>query len=249
LVFIQWSYRLGLSKADYSYINKWVNRLRAIKLLGGKCRKCKTTDVFVLTFHHTSFKDKNINYLQKFSWKVLENELKHCILLCENCHRDFHNHQNNTKMLNNKNICLEYKNIYSCQHCGYDKNISALEFHHDNEEDKNFGITEHANYRNVRFKTTECITGELKDELDDCTVICSNCHRREHINHDKFEYLQDLIYRKLSNDPVDKQIKVSRDVIKILINNGYSQKDITKILKCSKSTVSYAVRQIKQSSK
>jgi hypothetical protein len=57
-----------------------------------------------------------------------------------------------------------------CSICGYDKNISALEFHH--LKDKEMSLTQ----MNLRENNIELI---LK-ELDKCILLCSNCHKELH---------------------------------------------------------------------
>ena len=64
---------------------------------------------------------------------------------------------------------VEYKGG-CCQHCGYSKSNSALEFHHldPNEKDVDWG--------KMRKKSWSWI----EKELDKCILLCSNCHREEH---------------------------------------------------------------------
>jgi 5-methylcytosine-specific restriction endonuclease McrA len=57
-----------------------------------------------------------------------------------------------------------------CSVCGYDKCLQALEFHHKMAKDKEFQLS----------KYTHCSYKVLKDELDKCTLVCSNCHREIH---------------------------------------------------------------------
>ena len=58
-----------------------------------------------------------------------------------------------------------------CQKCGYDKYIGALEFHHIDPLKKDF------NPSNLkRYKFDE----KVKNELDKCVLLCSNCHRETH---------------------------------------------------------------------
>lgn len=57
-----------------------------------------------------------------------------------------------------------------CEACGYDKCNSALDFHHTDESDKEFGISE---------RLTNSIES-LKKEADKCILLCSNCHREHH---------------------------------------------------------------------
>lgn len=56
-----------------------------------------------------------------------------------------------------------------CVRCGYDKCISALEFHHTDPTKKEFTIS------NDHFKLREVI-----EEIKKCILICSNCHKEYH---------------------------------------------------------------------
>ena len=67
-----------------------------------------------------------------------------------------------------KRACLEYAGGAKCSICGYDKCISALEFHHVDRYAKDFTISQ---CRAVR------LTDNIKSELDKCVVLCANCHR------------------------------------------------------------------------
>ena len=59
-----------------------------------------------------------------------------------------------------------------CEKCGYNKNLSALEFHHRNPEEKKFQI-DMRRCSNTNLET-------LKEELDKCELLCSNCHHEYH---------------------------------------------------------------------
>ena len=59
-----------------------------------------------------------------------------------------------------------------CCVCGYDKCISALEFHHLNPEEKEFSISTNSN---ISFE-------KANKELKKCILVCSNCHREIHEN-------------------------------------------------------------------
>lgn len=54
-----------------------------------------------------------------------------------------------------------------CQCCGYDKCISALEFHHINPDEKSFTFSANTN------RGWATIVPELKK----CVLVCANCHR------------------------------------------------------------------------
>ena len=62
-------------------------------MLGGKCSKCGYDKCLsALDFHHISKeKEGNISYFIKdFSKEKSLKEIKKCILLCANCHRELH---------------------------------------------------------------------------------------------------------------------------------------------------------------
>lgn len=62
---------------------------------------------------------------------------------------------------------IEYKGGKCCI-CGYDKYSGALEFHHKNSDDKEFGISERG--WTISWE-------KIKNEIDKCILVCSNCHR------------------------------------------------------------------------
>ncbi len=76
---------------------------------------------------------------------------------------------------------VEYKGG-CCSICAYDRCISALEFHHLDPNEKDFGI---GSGNTKAWK-------KVKSELDKCILVCANCHReihalpaelRDHVNH------------------------------------------------------------------
>ena len=66
-----------------------------------------------------------------------------------------------------KTIAVAYKGG-SCSVCGYDRNISALDFHHINADKK-----EHSFNNPMTWKKTVI-------ELDKCILLCCRCHREIH---------------------------------------------------------------------
>ena len=57
-----------------------------------------------------------------------------------------------------------------CQCCGYNRCITALEFHHldPNQKDFSFGSNTNRSWENT------------KEELKKCILVCANCHREIH---------------------------------------------------------------------
>ena len=65
---------------------------------------------------------------------------------------------------------IDYKGG-KCEKCGYNKCVEALEFHHLDPNEKDFGISNNS----YSFE-------RMKKEVDKCILVCSNCHREMHYN-------------------------------------------------------------------
>lgn len=85
---------------------------------------------------------------------------------------------------NSKNVinCIQRrkKDLRSVFHskcclCGYDLVPEALEFHHVNPAEKEFGIA-------ASNATTKALSAQLK-EMKKCILVCANCHRGIHNNY------------------------------------------------------------------
>jgi len=57
-----------------------------------------------------------------------------------------------------------------CTRCGYNKCIAALEFHHRDPKEKEFGIG----------SGNTMALEKLLIELNKCELLCANCHRELH---------------------------------------------------------------------
>ena len=69
-----------------------------------------------------------------------------------------------------RQMAVEHKGG-KCELCGYDRCIDAFEFHHNDSSKKNFGISEKGYTRSWK---------EVVEELDNCILVCANCHRELH---------------------------------------------------------------------
>lgn len=68
-------------------------KLKAIALLGGKCKRCGfDKHPAALEFHHTdpTIKKFEIGMVANKSWESIKEEILKCELLCANCHRIEH---------------------------------------------------------------------------------------------------------------------------------------------------------------
>lgn len=65
-----------------------------------------------------------------------------------------------------------------CNHCGYSRYISALEFHHKDPKEKKFLVASLIS----RYNTTPTQSNYdlLVTEVNKCLLLCSNCHTAKH---------------------------------------------------------------------
>lgn len=220
-------------KRKSSYILEWAKKVKGVKLLGGKCICCGESEISLLTFHHKDPVNKkyDINDIRTLRWSIFREEILKCVLMCHNCHGEVHNKGNSKQSVYSKKKYLEYKNTDSCIKCGYKKNNGVLAFHHIKKEEKKFSLSS-------KFCNPDgTIPEEVKEELDKCTVLCANCHAKEHLDQEKLDKYLNEIHEKAKNYK-ELPKKYDRELIITMYNDGYLQKDIVEKLNCAKSTVS-----------
>jgi hypothetical protein len=102
----------------------------------------------------------------KCQWHLCTNEARNKFC-SRKCNVKFNVDKRRKKL---KSMAVDYKGG-ECEKCGYKKCITALEFHHLDPSQKDFGISVDGNTRGwVAVKT----------ELDKCILVCANCHREIH---------------------------------------------------------------------
>ena len=215
------------------YARRWGKKIKAISFLGGSCIKCRNKNIFQLEFHHKNGddnKEKEINDLlaESAKWSVIEGELQKCILLCRNCHSEHHNTRNDKVKL--ELLTLMGKN--KCSKCGYKpRNVSSLEFHHKNPDNKKFGISRAYTKDRLKF-----VIDKVLLEIKKCMVICRNCHNLKHINIRKFNRLKKQIYL-YANDTKENSVIDRGEILKLRLEDRMAYRKIARILGCSKSVV------------
>lgn len=95
-----------------------------------------------------------------------ESVLKHRGRICRTC-------VSKIRRYINKKKSVDYLGG-KCVRCGYDQHIAALEFHHPDPSIKELTVGKLLNTQWER----------IKEELDKCELLCSNCHRIEHTKYD-----------------------------------------------------------------
>lgn len=105
--------------------------------------------------------------MKKCKWHLCNNETntEFCGVKCKN---KFHVKVKRKRL---KLQAVEYKGG-QCEVCGYKKCVEALEFHHLDPTVKDFSISRDGNTRSW---------DKVKEEIDKCILLCSNCHREAHV--------------------------------------------------------------------
>jgi hypothetical protein len=171
---------------EKEYLESLVEQGLSTNQIASQLNKGQTTIIYWLKKYdlktkHKSFKNispeekinKNNQYCEICKVKLND---KNAYLRKEKNRNVFHGHCKECfsknlfeKRFNFKKKALEYKGD-CCESCGYNKDITALEFHHKNPAQKEI------NPAKLYHKPWDF----AKEELDKCSVLCSNCHREEH---------------------------------------------------------------------
>lgn len=219
-----------------AYILRTAKKIKLINDYGGKCEHCGENRFWLLTFHHLKNKKCNVMNLINGRFSNVQKEAKKCILLCHNCHREEHfkvDGEDKQRTLN-KQLFLEYKNVFKCETCGYDKCIKTFDFHHINPKEKELSLGRIIN--KSKYKDISSIETCIKFELDKSSVLCSNCHQNIHFDNHKFESYKNQIYDKSMNLN-ELRIPLDKNKIIDLYNSGKTVTEIADIFSTGKSTI------------
>lgn len=97
---------------------------------------------------------------------------------------------------NKRKLDMVYVMGGKCQLCGYNKTVSALEFHHINPA-----------LKTISFNKAQTKNWEItKEELKKSILLCANCHREVHDNLDNFLNLKSS-YDEEKAEEISKQIE------------------------------------------
>lgn len=97
-------------------------------------------------------------------------------IYCYNCSGDSTRKDNQTrkhqKTILRRSMKLQAIKLLGgkCCKCGYDKCVDALEFHHENQDEKEFKL---GSGNTMSWK-------DYKSEAMKCILVCSNCHKEIH---------------------------------------------------------------------
>jgi hypothetical protein len=167
--------RVKIYKQKYKDKTKDYNRslVQQIKE-NNSCNICGETRFYCLDFHHrdpSTKKDTVCNLIRHgYSTQTIKEEIDKCDIICSNCHRK--EHTNTYKYLTKKaRYVLELKKKSCCSKCGLSI-PECLDFHHINDN-KTDDIGAMLRNKNISLE-------DIKNEIDKCIIVCSNCHREIH---------------------------------------------------------------------
>ena len=123
--------------------------------------------------------------------KLTNKQKKYCSKRCKNLGyqnkiRKDYKEKTGISLQSKKGIAIKLKLINEsggcCVKCGYNKNISALEFHHTDSSIKKFTLDS----RNLSNRSLD----RIREEVIKCILVCSNCHQEIHNPHLNIESLK-----------------------------------------------------------
>lgn len=144
------------------------------KILGLNNEKLNNEEIEnVIELYNKRKTFKEISSILNLDFNLIKNYIKNKKILKPKITKEELKIQKTSHVVNwkkrKKNELVEYKGG-NCEFCGYNKCIEALEFHHKDPNEKDFNISG----SNFKIET-------LKKEVDKCLLLCSNCHREEHV--------------------------------------------------------------------
>lgn len=92
------------NKAKWNETTKQNHRKRREKIQELKadlsCAKCDESRYWLLDFHHIdpTQKDFQLSQGERYGWEKVQSEIEKCVVLCSNCHRDFHHLEKTTRI-------------------------------------------------------------------------------------------------------------------------------------------------------
>lgn len=169
--------------ARRSRLRAWVNERKRER----GCRNCGETSFACLDFHHgnPSAKQMAITEMVTYGYgrEKLRAEMEKCNVLCANCHRIEHageqredgrgSHETTDEGPRKiRDWAAEYKARAGCSRCE-ETDPCCLVFHHTGSE----------KHGTVAQLISDGLPREqIEEEIERCTVLCSNCHRKEHFD-------------------------------------------------------------------
>lgn len=171
---IEWNSERTLKRRGR--LRSWINGRKRER----GCIRCGADDPACLDYHHTDEDEKEMAVVRMITHGYgkdrLREEIAECEVICANCHREVHHGHLPPDRIRDDRPRLqawvyEYKRATGgCARCDEDNPV-CLDFHHVGPEKS----------RTVASMISDgCSKEEIRAEIAKCTVLCANCHRKEH---------------------------------------------------------------------
>lgn len=163
---VEWNTRRTLRRR--ARLRSWINDRKRER----GCNRCERSDPACLDFHHLDDveKETDVGTMVTFGYgpEALEAEMAKCEVLCANCHRKVHY----TVPSNGLRAWAHERKAEGggCSRCE-EADPACLDYHHQTD-DKDASI--------ARMVGDGRPKAEVRSEIAKCTVVCANCHRKEH---------------------------------------------------------------------
>jgi len=149
------------------------------------CQNCGIKDSRLIEADHQS-EFKKVHICSDYKWwsnhggvEALKAELLKCKALCRFCHRlksqaERKKETNPTRLARREIINAEKLKRGACLTCKRTvtlENACAFDFDHINPETKRMGVS------NMVFKSWDYFNAYARDEMRQCSLLCTNCHK------------------------------------------------------------------------
>ncbi len=167
------------SWVNYSRRRRVQIKAELVAARGGRCEDCGyERTAWALEFHHRDASTKEFSLGGVLgSIERARREAGKCSLVCGNCHRIRHARSKTDSghpvVRFRRNVKLKAVVLAgaACRGCGLAEPVDALEFHHLDATEKDFGISVDGIPRSW---------ARIRSELAKCVLLCANCHRETH---------------------------------------------------------------------
>jgi hypothetical protein len=172
-------------------LRRWFYELKRDEFV---CTRCPEARPPALDFHHDGEKEGNISAMVNdgYSRSRIRDEMERCVVLCANCHRKEHHEKSHpatrlpadkiesrvddattheARRLRRAWLFAYKRGSDGCSECAV-TSPECLDFHHTGAKSMRIGAM-------VSF---DCSLSEIRHEIEQCVLLCANCHRSAHFN-------------------------------------------------------------------
>ncbi|MCQ4333476.1 HNH endonuclease [Natronomonas sp. F2-12] len=181
--------RIETKECRRKQLREWFSQLKRKQYA---CERCAEGRSAAIDFHHPESKVAGVSQMVNhgYSKRRIRAEIERCTVLCANCHRKEHDeiskpvtpkdperieatirNTSDTRIRKQRRAWVTAYKYHSdgCARCDA-SDPACLDFHHEGE--KTVGI--------ARMLSERRSLDDIRREIDNCVLLCANCHRVEH---------------------------------------------------------------------